>query len=67
LSKINCADVSVLVIDDQKISRELINQNLLSMGFADIDMAATSAEAEEKIAAKAAVKHGLSITSPSLW
>jgi two-component system phosphate regulon response regulator PhoB len=52
LTKINCADVSVLIIDDQKISRELINQNLLSMGFALIDMAASSAEAEVKMVAK---------------
>jgi PleD family two-component response regulator len=52
VTNIDCANLSVLVVDDQKTSRELVRQNLLKMSFADIDMATTSAEAEEKIAAK---------------
>ncbi len=49
---INRADLAVLVVDDQMISRNHVKQNLLAMGFKDIDMAATSNEAEEKISQK---------------
>ena len=52
MATINRADLAVLVVDDQTIARNHVKQNLANMGFADIDMAGTSAEAEEKIAAK---------------
>lgn len=52
MAMINRANLAVLVVDDQMIARNHVKQNLVSMGFADIDIAATSAEAEEKIAAK---------------
>ena len=52
MATINRADLAVLVVDDQMISRNHVKQNLVAMGFKDIDLAGTSNEAEEKIAKK---------------
>ena len=52
MATINRAELAVLVVDDQMISRTHVKQNLVAMGFKDIDLAGTSNEAEEKIAKK---------------
>ena len=52
MANIKCADLPVLIVDDHHLLRDVMRQNLLKLGFVDIDMAGTASEAEEKIAAK---------------
>ncbi len=46
------SDLAVLVLDDHMIIRQVVEQNLRSMGFTNIDTASNVGEAQEKIAAK---------------
>ena len=50
---IDRADLKVLIVDDQEISRDLVRENLRVMGFTDIHMAETSDEGTEKISTHA--------------
>lgn len=50
---VNPSDLSVLVIDDHMIIRQVVEQNLRNMGFTNIDTAANSSEAQDKMAVKA--------------
>ncbi|MCC7037822.1 MAG: response regulator [Alphaproteobacteria bacterium] len=43
---------AVLVIDDHMIIRQVVEQNLKNMGFADIDTAGSAAEALERMAVR---------------
>lgn len=52
MGSINCADLSVLVVDDHMIMRQHVRANLDKLGFKAIDEATTSEEAEQKMAAK---------------
>jgi two-component system chemotaxis response regulator CheY len=44
------SSLAVLVIDDHMIIRQVVEQNLKNMGFADIDTAGSAAEAQERMA-----------------
>lgn len=44
--------LSVLVIDDHMIIRQVVEQNLRTMGFTDIDTASNCSEARDKLDAK---------------
>ncbi|MDF3025023.1 MAG: response regulator receiver protein [Alphaproteobacteria bacterium] len=46
------SSLAVLVIDDHMIIRQVVEQNLKNMGFADIDTAGTAAEALERMAVR---------------
>jgi len=52
MNSISPASLSVLVIDDHMIIRQVLEQNLRNMGFTLIDTAANCTEAQEKMAAK---------------
>jgi len=52
MSSVKCADLSALIVDDHMIMRQHVRANLAKLGFTDIDEATTSAEAEEKMAAR---------------
>jgi CheY-like chemotaxis protein len=47
----NKENMRVLVVDDNLVVRKLIEVNLTNMGFKNIDVAANSQEAQDKIAA----------------
>jgi two-component system chemotaxis response regulator CheY len=49
---INSADLSVLVIDDHMIIRQVLEQNLRGMGFSKIDTASNYAEARDRMSQK---------------
>ena len=53
MTTIDRADLKVLIVDDQEISRDLVRENLRVMGFTDIHMAETSDEGTEKISTHA--------------
>lgn len=53
MTTIDRADLKVLIVDDQEISRDLVRENLRVMGFTDIHMAETSDEGTEKLATRA--------------
>ena len=53
MTTIDRADLKVLIVDDQEISRDLVRENLRAMGFTDIHMAETSDEGTEKISTHA--------------
>ena len=46
------SSLAVLVVDDHMIIRQVVEQNLKNMGFADIDTAGSAAEAAERMAAR---------------
>lgn len=46
------SSLAVLVIDDHMIIRQVVEQNLKNMGFADIDTAGSAAEALERMAVR---------------
>ena len=46
------SDLSVLILDDHMIIRQVVEQNLRGMGFTKLDTASNCGEAQEKIAAK---------------
>jgi DNA-binding response OmpR family regulator len=48
---VNCAELTVLVVDDHERLRNDVVQQLRVLGFSRIDTASTSAAAEEKMAA----------------
>jgi two-component system chemotaxis response regulator CheY len=52
MAKPSCADLSALIIDDHKIIRQVLDQNLRSMGFTKIDTAANYQEAQDHLKAK---------------
>ncbi len=52
MGSVSTADLSVLVVDDHMIMRLHMRANLARLGFTDIDEAASSVEAEEKMAKK---------------
>lgn len=45
---VNPSDLKVLVVDDHMIIRQVVEQNLRTMGFSQIDTAADCGEAQEK-------------------
>ncbi|MDF3023410.1 MAG: CheY chemotaxis protein [Alphaproteobacteria bacterium] len=49
----NIADLRVLLVDDNVVVRKLIEMQLTNMGFANIDSASNSNEAQEKISVTA--------------
>ena len=52
MGSVSTAGLSVLIVDDHMIMRQHVRANLARLGFTDIDEAATSDAAEEKMAAK---------------
>lgn len=46
------SSLAVLVVDDHMIIRQVVEQNLKNMGFADIDTAGSAAEAVERMAVR---------------
>jgi len=53
MSAVNIPDLQVLVVDDNLVVRKLIEAQLTSLGFKNIDSASNSQEAQDKISAKA--------------
>jgi two-component system chemotaxis response regulator CheY len=51
LSILDYKDCNVLIADDHLITCKMLEQHLLDMGFSQIDLAADSLQAEEKMAA----------------
>lgn len=49
----NIPDLRVLLVDDNVVVRKLIEMQLTNMGFANIDSASNSSEAQEKISVTA--------------
>jgi two-component system, chemotaxis family, chemotaxis protein CheY len=52
MANVNCADLSVLVVDDHALMRDVLQQHLVKMGFGTVDLAGSAVQAEEKLAAK---------------
>lgn len=52
MGSIDCADLSVLIVDDHMIMRQHVRANLDKVGFRNIDEATSSEEAEQKMAAR---------------
>lgn len=46
---VNCADLSVLVLDDHMIIRQVLEQNLRGMGFTHIDVVSDYNQAQTKM------------------
>jgi two-component system, chemotaxis family, chemotaxis protein CheY len=52
MPEFNIAEARVLVVDDNVVVRKLIEANLATMGFKNIEGASNSQEAQDKIAAQ---------------
>lgn len=52
MATVNSADLSVLVVDDHAMMRDVLQQHLLKMGFGAVDIAGSAEQAEQKLGAK---------------